>query len=47
MSQNKAEIASKLLYAAEQGDADAQSDLGYHYSSQKNYAEAIKWYRLS
>ena len=32
---------------AEQGDADAQNDLGFMYANgvPQNYAEAVKWYR--
>jgi TPR repeat protein len=37
--------------AAEQGDARAQSQLGWFYGSgtgvEQNYAEAVKWYRMA
>lgn len=33
--------------AASHGYAPAQCNLGWHYSTVKNYAEAIKWYRAA
>ena len=38
-------------HAAEQGNADAQNNLGFMYDKgrgvQQDYAEAVRWYRLA
>jgi len=46
------ETALRLMKPlAEQGDADAQNNLGYMYENgngvPQDYAEAVKWYRLA
>ena len=35
----------ELRKKAENGDAEAQFALGKNYDDEKNYAEAVKWYR--
>jgi TPR repeat protein len=46
-----AEAVKWYRLAAEQGDADAQSNLGFMYANGRgvpeNDAEAVKWYRLA
>ena len=45
------DIVTELRLAAEQGDADAQFNLGVMYANgegvPENDAEAVKWYRLA
>jgi ABC-type antimicrobial peptide transport system permease subunit len=36
-----------LRARAEQGDAEAQGDLGFQYAVTQDYAEAVRWYRLA
>jgi TPR repeat protein len=49
VQQNKAKAANWFRQAAEEGDADAQAELGYMYDRgegvPQNKAEAVKWYR--
>ena len=44
------ELVDSLKAVAEQGDATAQFNLGYMYSTgegvPKNYTEAVRWYRM-
>jgi uncharacterized protein len=50
-AQNFANALKEWRLLAEQGNADAQFDLGFRYSNGtgvlQDYAEAVKWYRLS
>ena len=43
-SETKAQDIDALKAAAEKGDADAQYDLGLHYSDIKDYETAFRWY---
>ena len=49
--QDYAEAVKWYRLAAEQGDADAQYNLGVMYDNgqgvPQDYAEAVKWYRLA
>lgn len=38
---------TEMMKAAEQGDAEAQFNLGRSYDKEKKYSEAVKWYRKS
>ena len=44
-------VFDQMKRLAEQGDADAQNNLGFMYDNgegvPENYAEAVKWYRLA
>lgn len=37
--------ASSLQKRAEQGDANAQFELGFRYQAARDYGEALRWYR--
>lgn len=41
------EYSESLRNAAENGDPDAQADLGSYYSDLENYSEALKWFQAS
>jgi len=47
--QNRSDTLENLRRAAENGDAKAQSDLGWRYHTAagvpKDFGEALKWYR--
>lgn len=40
-------VGVKMFFFGETTDAEEQYELGYKYFSDKNYAEALKWYTLS
>lgn len=42
-----AEITAEMIAKAENGDADAQFNVGLAYYNQKDYANAVKWYELA
>lgn len=47
VKKDKAEAIKWTTRAAEQGNSIAQSELAHYYYDNRNYVEAVKWFRLA